>query len=93
MYRFAAVNLNGRQRGVFLCANHMICDAWSMSVLSKEIVKYYRQELTGKAEANPLPSFLDAVTAEQTYLTSSRYEKDKEYWDIMFAEKPQLCRI
>jgi amino acid adenylation domain-containing protein/thioester reductase-like protein len=93
MYRFAAVNLDGGQCGVFVCASHMICDAWSMSVMAKEVVRYYQQELSGVAAPNPMPSYLDAVTSEQNYTASSRYEKDKAYWDAAFAEKPQLCRI
>jgi thioester reductase-like protein len=93
MYRFAIINLDDDQCGVFLCANHLICDAWSISLLSKEIVRYYQQELSGGAEANPLPSFLDAITSEQTYFSSAKYEKDKIYWDAVFTEKPQLCRI
>lgn len=92
MYRFAIVRLNG-QCGIFLCANHLICDAWSISIISKEIVRYYQQVLNGNTTANPLPSFTDAVAEEQIYLTSARYEKDKTYWDAIFAYKPQLCRI
>jgi len=47
----------------------------------------------GEIIPNPMPSYLDAIAAEQKYFESTRYEKDKEYWGSLFAEKPQPCRI
>jgi len=93
MYRFAAVNLDDKQCGIFLCAHHLICDAWSMSIVCKELIRYHLQELFDCDEPNPMLSYINAVASEHQYFASKRYEKDKAYWEAIFEEKPQLCRI
>jgi amino acid adenylation domain-containing protein/thioester reductase-like protein len=93
MYRFAAVKFDGGQSGIFFCLHHLICDAWSISLIGKEILHYLKQNTAENTETKPKPSFLDAVEAEQRYITSTQYEKDKVYWDAAFIDKPQICRI
>ncbi|MCL2821457.1 MAG: amino acid adenylation domain-containing protein [Oscillospiraceae bacterium] len=91
--RFAAVNLDDGLCGFLPCIHHIICDAWSISLIGKEILRYYMQELSDGATPNPMPSFIEAIATEQKYFQSERYEKDNTYWDEVFANKPPICRI
>ena len=74
MLRAAAVRLDGGRCGYFLSAHHLCCDAWGISIIAKELIRYFCG-----GEPNPLPSFLDAVASEQNYFDSPRYQKDKAY--------------
>jgi len=43
VFRFASVIHDDGQCGVFMCLHHLICDAWSISLIAKEIISYYNQ--------------------------------------------------
>lgn len=99
MYRFTIVTV-GVQTGVLLCANHLITDAWTFSILANE-VEAYCKEITEEEpdmpenilEAGKVHSYISFVTSEQKYLISNRYAKDRAFWEEAYASKPEASYI
>lgn len=81
LYDFKIVMLP-ESYGILAKLHHMICDAWSMSLLATQL----NAILQGRT---PMPaSYSDYVSTEQKYLQSSRYISDKYF----FLEQFQKCR-
>ena len=89
MYSFEIFELNGTI-GVLLCANHLISDAWSFSLLAKEVYEYYIAYSENKINEISAYSYIDFVNAEQEYLNSNRFKKDGRYWNDVYSSKPQI---
>ncbi len=87
MYRFIIFNLDDKT-GVLLCANHLISDAWTFSLLAREVEAQY-DNLTDSEEIR----YEEYIEAEQKYFESARYEKDKLYWSEKYSDKPEPCPI
>lgn len=92
MYRFTIFNLD-EGSGVLLCANHLISDAWSMSIIGRTICDWYRALESGDFADTKLCTYLPIVEAEQKYINSPRYEKDKFYWTEQYPTRPEVCAI
>jgi amino acid adenylation domain-containing protein/thioester reductase-like protein len=73
LYRFTIVTIG--QRVGFVChLHHLTCDAWTVHLLVNAVSKI----LNG--EATDAHSYLDYLTTEREYETSTRREKDKAYF-------------
>lgn len=92
MYSFEIFDLNGTI-GVLLCANHLITDAWSFSLIAKNIYEFCIAYSEGKVDEVPIYSYLDFVNSEQDYFTSKRFESDEKYWNEVYLSKPQTSYI
>jgi hypothetical protein len=56
-----------------------------MAFLIENVLKYYYYFLNNKSTSeNHLYSYLDFLDSEKNYLASTKYEKDKEYWENIF---------
>lgn len=97
LYRFVAVDFGEGQSGIFLCAHHLICDAWSIAIIVREFWHNYQMMSTidgvNAVKLVDKPSFLESVSAEKEYYASQKHLNDKAYWDSTFAQPPRLCRI
>ncbi len=92
LYRFTIFDLE-EKTGILLCTNHLISDAWSVSIMANAVCTYY-EELCGNGIAAVQAGDYSAfIAAEQKYLTSTRYEKDKAYWAEQYAVRPEISYI
>ena len=87
LYYFAIFETESKQGGFFVCVHHIISDAWSMSLLVNSIMSIYskllkNEELTFSDSYN----YSDFIEQEKTYLSSSRFNKDKSFWNELFNE-------
>lgn len=92
MYRFTIFDME-EKTGVLLCANHLISDAWSISKMADEIYKWYNALDTRIILEEKRYDYTTFVGAEQKYLNSVRYEKDKLFWDRQYLDRPEICCI
>lgn len=92
MYRFVRFELNGCS-GVLVCASHLISDAWTFSILARDIYNIYRKLAANESINLTERSYADCVKSEQDYLNSARYSKDKAFWEEKCADKLELSPI
>lgn len=92
MHRSVIFELAGKM-GWILCANHLISDAWTFSLMVKDVEAHYNALVSGNIIDTGEISYIDYIDKEQKYLTSERYEKDKLYWSERYSEKPEVSSI
>lgn len=92
MYSFEIFEVEGTT-GVLLCANHMITDAWSFSILAKEVYEKSLSYANEEQSDQKINSYFDFAESEREYFLSKRYSKDEAYWQDVFSQRPQNCYI
>ncbi len=92
MYRFEIVSV-GKKTGILVVLSHLISDAWTFSLLVKEIDEIYQDLLVGKEIADDCMDYRKYVQSEIEYFNSSRFEKDKVYWQEKYNLKPESSPI
>lgn len=92
LYHFAIFQLNG-QTGIVTALSHLISDAWTLSLIAKQISDAYWGLVQGDPYDNKTWDYLDHLYAEEEYLASSRYEKDTCYWQEKYPDKPEPSTI
>ncbi|MCI9039033.1 MAG: amino acid adenylation domain-containing protein [Clostridia bacterium] len=73
--------------------HHLITDAWSMSLLISEIMNFYSKIISHQSIDEEMPLYTEYIYAEQNYLASSKFQKDKEFWNNIFDSSPELLTI
>jgi len=85
LFYFKIIKIKNGDIGYFVKCSHMISDAWTFSVFVSEIMAYYNKLVKGESvELIEKASIIERIQAEEEYLKSSRYEKDKKYWSEGF---------
>ena len=92
MYRFC-IFLTPNQSGIFFYFNHIVADAWTASIFCKDIIKNYNLLLNGETISSEKYTYVDYIKSEKQYFTSTRYDKDREYWYSRFTKQPLLKKI
>ena len=92
MYRFYVFDTPSHC-GVCPCMNHLVADAWTLSLFCEKVIAYYDLLEQGDEVGIETVSYLDHIRAEEQYVRSQRYVKDACYWEHRFAEKPDISHI
>ena len=84
LYRFCIYKLGNGEGGVLFSAHHLICDAWSITMLIDTVVNTY----TDTFEDNkPLEyQYKSYISDEEIYYKSDKYKQDEEYWKSVFSK-------
>ena len=90
LYHVALFRIGERDAGFLLRAHHIICDGWSMDVLTKHILSLYgviraRGELNSQRKWS---SYLEYLDMEKQYLLSDRCKNNRIYWENKFSLLP-----
>jgi len=93
LYRFIILNFGNGSGGVFLCANHLISDAWTFSFATKETIRYYNFYLNKREVLVSINSYKDFIDKERNYFLSENFLKDNDYWASKFYNKPVISQI
>lgn len=93
LYRFKIVTLKDKFACVILTANHIISDSWSMGITIQQIVKNYHCLLNNQSVNSSCPSYIDYINSEKAYNSSSKFKKDKNYWNDVFKTIPEKVTI
>ena len=93
LYKFKIYRLPDGKGGFVLNIHHVLADSWSLGLICKEIIKAYNY-LSGLSTEEPITSsYVDFCVAENNYLKSEKFKKDKEYWNNVFASIPEVASI
>ncbi|NLA86443.1 MAG: AMP-binding protein, partial [Clostridiales bacterium] len=77
--------------GAYMKMHHLISDAWTLSLATKQIVGFYTKIKNGEpVDESPNPSFLEHLNSSAEYANSPRFEKDKKYWLKKFETLPDM---
>ncbi len=88
MYRFAVFEAEG-QSGILILLSHLIADAWTCGLLLQQIERAYHQLQEGAEVSLQAGDYRDYIQRETDYLHSGRYEKDREYWEKKYENRPE----
>ncbi len=76
----AALLLEGESSGrLFLRLHHLIADGWSVKLLIERLVALYERYPEGD-RAGLAPPDRDRIEAEEAYLRSAQFRKDRAFW-------------
>lgn len=90
LFYMAVLKIDEKNGGFYVKLHHLISDAWTMSIVGNEIMRYYLLILEGISPAPEVrPSFLEHLQKEAEYEVSDRFLRDKEYWNKKFEQPPE----
>lgn len=92
VYRFLIFDVENKS-GVFLCASHLISDAWSIGIIAGKIGEYYDLLEQNKEITDKEHSYMSFCKGEQEYLNSEKYSKDEAFWLDAYQEQPSVAFI
>lgn len=78
--------------GFVFCCHHLIGDSWSLGLTGKACINTYLA-LCSKSDEVTSSNYIDFCESEKNYLSSSKFEKDKEYWNTVFTTVPEIASI
>lgn len=93
LYYFALIKLNDNECAVFGNVHHIIMDGLSIQIFTEQIAKYYYDMHNENEEGEIKNSYVQFLTNEQTYLNSSRFQKDQKFWLEEFKTLPSVTGL
>lgn len=91
LFEFKLFKLPSGFGGFIINAHHIISDAATLSMLAVEIIQNYSKLLKNETIESKPYSYVDYINSENKYLKSSRFEKDKLYWDEVLDVLPDVA--
>ena len=92
LFLFKVFKLKDGTGGIKGHLHHLISDAWSFGIMSKQLKDIY-EKLLSKEDFESNPSYIEFIEKELEYIASDKFIKSKEYWENRFTEVPDLAVI
>lgn len=94
LFSFTMFQLPDGTGGFNATLHHLISDAWNMSLLINEVMDFYSSLLKDeKIDDSKFPSYIDYIHSQESYISSSRYQKDEAFWHTLFDNEFDVCYI
>ncbi|MFI5153658.1 MAG: amino acid adenylation domain-containing protein [Chitinophagales bacterium] len=94
LYRFGLFKLGENQHYLTICVHHIICDGWSLGILTSELSKIYSAYAIDKKPNLPdAPRFSQFATGQQEFYKTGEYEKNQQYWIDKFADEVPVLNM
>ncbi len=93
LYYFALIKLNDNECAVFGNVHHIIMDGLSIQIFTEQIAKHYYEMHNETEEGEIKNSYVQFLANEQTYLNSSRFQKDQKFWLEEFKTLPSVTGL
>ncbi|MBW3496266.1 non-ribosomal peptide synthetase [Bacillus sp. FDAARGOS_1420] len=93
LHYFALIKLNDNECAVFGNVHHIIMDGLSIQIFISQIAKYYYGMYSETEEGVLRNSYVQFLANEQTYLNSSRFQKDQKFWLEEFKTLPSVTGL
>lgn len=91
LFYCACFKINDEESGLYMKMHHLISDAWTMGLATRQIIDLYSKIKRGQAvDESPAPSYIDHLARIAEYEESARFAKDKIYWNEKFETLPEL---
>lgn len=84
LYKIVLFKLPNGKGGFIACISHLIGDACTASLLASKVANIYFSLKTGTENPEVPTSYIEYINSENDYLNSSKFEKDKQYWEENF---------
>ncbi|SFS46652.1 non-ribosomal peptide synthetase [Marininema halotolerans] len=89
LFEWVLFKLGENEGGYLIKMHHLISDGWTMNLLTQQICTAYRKLVAGESlDFEPQGSYLSYIPQEQTYRSSQRFLKDKQFWKDKFSTLP-----
>lgn len=93
LYSFKIINVENNV-GVFIKLHHIICDAWSATLIASKLIEYYNKISNNEEiSKDDIPSYFKFIDKEEEYLNSKKFENDKKFWESKYENKPTLVTM
>ena len=93
LFRYKLFKLDNGYGGFIIIAHHIISDAGTFSLMGTEIVDNYSKLQKNENIEIKEYSYEDYIKDEKEYEKSSKFIKDKEYWNEVFKDIPEVATI
>lgn len=93
LFRFTMFKFPNGKGGCNIVHSHLISDAWSSTLICKQLMKNYLDLLNNRNTDKDSYSYIDYIEEENNYLNSDRFEKDKQYWQDKYKILPELATL
>lgn len=93
LFRFTMFKFPNGKGGCNIVHSHLISDAWSSTLICKQLMENYINILDKKNIENNNYSYIDYIQEEESYLESEKFIKDKAYWQEKYAILPELATL
>ena len=95
LLRICWIDLDEHDHLLVLALHHIVCDAWSLQILNRELVELYRAFVTG--QPSPLPElaiqYADHAERQRAELSGERLERLLEHWRQQLQGAPAEIEI
>lgn len=92
LFDFTIFKFNDGHGGLIAKLHHIISDAWTMTLLTDQIINNYSNLLNNKIIDTNSYSYIDFINSESSYTTSTKYNKSMNFWNSEF-ETPSFSYI
>jgi amino acid adenylation domain-containing protein len=95
LFRAMVLRLGAEEHLLLLTMHHIISDAWSIGVLSRELTAFYQAFTTGVPAALPeLPiQYADYAVWQREWLQGERLERELAYWREQLRGAPAVLEL
>lgn len=80
LFQFYILNYGNSNGAIFLKIHHIISDAWGISKLTTQAIKFMEEKIGNNIEEESIYSYIDYIKSENEYTNSEKYKKDEEFW-------------
>lgn len=95
LFRAALVRLAASEHVFLLPMHHLICDGWSVQLITQELAAAYTSKVTG--ETAPLPAirlqYAEFARQQQDALATGAFRADLEYWKERLTAAPPTTEL
>ena len=85
LYEFKIFRFENGAGGFLLNIHHILSDGWTLGLTCRKIMKAYSNIKNNIASEDVEFSYIDYAENEKEYFNSSKFLKDKEYWNELFS--------
>lgn len=80
--------------GFIINSHHLISDSWTNGLVANEVALIYSRIKNKEFyEKDTKLSYKTYIQSELEYINSSKFEKDKKYWEEVFTTVPEVASI
>ena len=94
LFKFVLYEFEDGHGGFVIVMHHLISDAWTSGLVISEIINYYDALKNNEEIPNEkAPSYLEYIESEKEYKNTDKFNSDKEFWNGLFEEVPEVATI
>lgn len=89
LYKFTMFKFPDGTGGIIMIVHHLISDAFSCNLVANKIANLYNSLITNEHKTYTPYSYINYIESESKYINSSKFEKDKKFWNTFLYNFPE----